>query len=223
MVPPRAAVVLLAAAVLAGGCGARAPHRPTRDPAPALVVTVFDDGFHSGLILPYADAPTALDAQRGEATAPLPFVEIGFGEARWMQDIDRGWVHAVRIALWPSDGMLMLVNLPERRRPDRDRTPTRYWQVPVTAAGGRALFARIERWIDRSKRYVRPPDDPLFFFAGSRNYTPFRDCHDFTIDLLRAARFPIERRWLATAGGFDRGMDSGMAALAEAGIAAVGP
>ncbi len=220
-----ATCILLAWALLAFvGCGARSVHIPRSDPEPAMTLTVFDDGFHSGFILPYDGMPIVLDRERAQAQPPLPpFVEIGFGEARWLQGLDRSFLHAVRLGVWPADGMIMMVNLPERIRTDAEAAHTRYWELQLTVAGKRAVYAEFDRWIDRRRVYVRPANDPQFFYESTHRYTVFRNCHDFTLAILRAACFPLGSRWVTSSGSFDRQMSRGVELLQAAGIHAIGP
>jgi hypothetical protein len=218
------ALSLLACALLSTvGCGAPRVHRPHGACDPVLTITVFNDGFHSGIILPYAGMPIDLDRQRGQVPVPLPFVEIGFGESQWVQNLDRSFLHMVRLGMWPSQGMLLLINHPQPRRDDRGEVPATYHEIQLTGGGRDALYAEIAHWLDRAHVYVRPPTDPLFLYRSTRAYTPFRNCHDFTICLLRAARFPIKRGWLNTSSRLERGVVDGIRRMREAQVAAAGP
>jgi len=214
---------MASAVILCAGCGKRAVHRPADPSPPALTVTVFNDGFHSGVIVPYAGMPITLDRQRPEAANPLPYVEIGFGEAKWVQNLDRSFLHLLRLGIWPSHGMLMMVNHDERRRTDPKSRRTRYWDIQLTEGGKRAFYAEIAGWLDQRQLYMRSADDPLFLYASTRDYTVFRNCHDFTIEVLAAARFPVARGCVNTSGSLDRNIAVGIKRLREEGLESVGP
>jgi hypothetical protein len=202
---------ILGCLLLLAGCGT--PRASVVHDDPAMVITVFDDGFHSGFILPYGGAPLVLDPQRSQATAQLPYVEVGYGESKWLQGIDRSSMHAARLAMWPADGMLLLVNREGDTLGKDEIHGTRYWKVPLSPAGVAALFATIDQWIDHSKHYVRPPDDPQFFYASGVRYSVFCNCHDFAVRALGAAGFPFGSRLVWGSGNFDDAMDAGLRQL----------
>jgi hypothetical protein len=129
----------------------------------------------------------------------------------------------VRIGIWPSPGMMLLINLPGPRRRPIDEPGTRYWTLELTEAGKVAFYAEIERWIDRRRVYLRPASDPQFFYESARTYSAFRNCHDFTLDVLGATGFPLGLRLVNTAGALDRQLARGIELVHAAGIPAIGP
>jgi hypothetical protein len=217
-------LALVAIAFALAACARPRAENPRPAEPAVMTITVFSDGFHSGFIVPYAGMPIELDRQRGSDRVPMDYVEISYGESAWLQDLDRTALHALRLAAISGDGMFLMVNhaLPACDGPEALRT--RYWDLPVTAAGRDAFFAALDRWIDRSRTYVRPPDDPTFLYYSTHRYTVYGNCHDFTIAGLKAMGFPwYGRGVVATSGRINDAMAEGLARLHRDGRWAVGP
>ncbi|MBA2480314.1 MAG: DUF2459 domain-containing protein [Planctomycetes bacterium] len=189
-----------------------------------MTITVFNDGFHSGFIVPYDGMPIELDRQRGSDRVAMDYVEISYGEASWLQDLDRSALHAMRLIAISGDGMFMMVNHPLPACEGPEALRTRYWDLPVTAAGRDAFYAALDVWLDRTRTYVRPPDDPMFLYPSTHRYSVFANCHDFTIAGLKAMGFPWHGQGLiATSGGMTAAIRAGVLRLRRKGAVAIGP
>lgn len=178
--------VLLAMLVLLAGCAASA----RRQPAPETLVVAFADGFHSGVLIPREDLPLHLRPAGPQA----PWAVLHFGEQRWIAGEADSLGDALALAAMGGEGgvQLDLVDWWVHRRGGTDPAALRLWAFPVARTDQAGLLARLEDWID-------PEQDPRPIRPGSswrpsrRAWTLERNCHDFTIDLLRGAG--IELGW----------------------------
>ncbi|MBA3708724.1 MAG: DUF2459 domain-containing protein [Planctomycetes bacterium] len=206
------------------GCMASSRRTRAADEPAVMTLTVFEDGFHSGFIVPYQGLPIELDRQRGSDRVPMDYVEISYGDAAWLQDLDRSLLHGLRITVATGDGMFLMINHPFPACEGPDGVNARYWDIPLTAAGRDAFVAALDSWLDRSRAYVRPPDDPMFLFDSTHRYQLFGNCHDFTIAGLKAIGFPWNgHSIIATSGCMNQALTDGVERLRRSGITALGP
>lgn len=206
------------------GCAGLSRLPPTGQPIHREIL-VFDDGFHSGLVLPKQDGLEALDPRKEGAAASLPFVEIGFGSDAWAAIEDPGCVFTTRLALLGGTGVLMCEHRSASTRPPRDdATPIRFWRLPLSAAGWQALVAAVQAEVDASVPALpRHPDRSFFLLPARNDWSLSRNCHCFTVTLLRRCGLPLAWRPWHSSAMLTRQLDAAMAELAAGGVAGVGP
>lgn len=198
---PRLTLLALTTAVLAlTGCGFRVPSDPAH---PAATVTVFNDGFHSGFIVPYDDLPFELSTAEGKKP---PFVEVGFSEWKWGMNFDRTNSHALRLVFWPSPGVVMVSYLADERRNADTLVPRIAFAIPLDAAQKQAFYDELLAWIDPRKPalYTTSGERPTHFLASTHSYMLQSNCHDFTAHMLRVIGIPVPRTLARTPARFTR-------------------
>ena len=215
---------LLLLALLAGGC-AGPRLAPPSTAAAVATVTVFDDGFHSGLLVPRRDRLADLDPQAAGPAATLPWLEIGFASGDWIASADPGCCTASRLLIIPSDGVLWCLHRPGPERPPRDADhPVRLWRLPLSAAAWDGVQDGILAWVDPAAPLVlRAPERDDFVRLSSRRWSVGGACHDFTADILARAGLHLGWRPVLTSSGLRGQMDEALAAFAACGAAALAP
>ncbi len=218
--------VLAALALLLTACG---PGRLERLPPAGLVaasqVLVFADGMHSGVVLDKTPAIAALDPQTEGVPAGYPFMEVGFAADEWIVAQEPGCCAKLSLAFGSSRGVLYLVQLPSFERPPREAgTPIRTWTLQLSAEARRRLEARIAGWVDgEAPLLLRPPARTTTMRYVNRRWAVSHNCHDFTVDVLRAAGLELEIRSIYDNDRFADEMDEAVRQLAAGAITVVGP
>jgi hypothetical protein len=210
---------ILVVAVLLAGCGGLRSLPPDGLPAAGEVVVLVDH-FHSVVILPG-------EAMRPETRGPVPFsrlVAVHFGEERWLTDPEVGAGHGCILAVAGGPGMVVMNPLP-RVDPTvmaMDPRRTRSWRFPISADGLAAMDARLRTtWL--GGRVMELPDVDAYLVASPRPWTLGKNCHDFTVDLLRVGGLDLPAMPIVQAPGLAYRLDSAVAGLRRAGISVIGP
>ena len=175
--PARFAGLLLA--ILLAGCGAR-----PQAGAPGPTVHGVQESIHSGLLVP-ADWvwPGALGV-----------AEVSFGDAAWMQGLDRSSCHAGRLALWPSDGAFYLKRVGDDAAGAIRAEHWRALAVPLSPTGAAQMQAELARWMRPGPDLASWSDGAVFRPAVS--FHVFSSCHDQVAAALQAAGVPLSGSWL---------------------------
>lgn len=199
------AAVALAFALLAGSLR---PGDPTLFPAPpgqAVDVFVTNNGYHSGIVVP---VPTLarLAGRDGDGAlihiatrfAPFPWIEIGWGEARFYREVsavtDFDLKAALRALFRPGNGSVLHV-VGVDGDPRAVFGPAYTVRVPLSEAG----LSRLLRLADAS--FVRRGDGapellgpglygPSLFYRAAGTFHVFNVCNHWTARLLDAAGVP---------------------------------
>lgn len=197
---------------------------PPRDLTPAHEVTVFTDGFHSGLVLDKQALPADFDPRSGDEPASYPQISLHFGEERWTAGLDNSTLHAVGLVFVPGAGVIEsdhtrsgLLDIPGLRH-----ERLRIWTFPVDQAGMDRLLADLRTEWMSGIVMPRPPGETSTLYPSPKDWSVFHNCHDFTIGLLRSAGLDLRGRWLYLAGGLATDLDDASAELEEAGIRVIG-
>jgi hypothetical protein len=186
---------------------------------------VFTDGFHSGVALPRSVLPPELDPPTAGASQQWPVRTFHFGEEKWTSGADNSMSHAIGLVFIPGPGVVQSDHTPKdlSEVPALDQQRLRTWRFRVSDAGLQRMLARLrERWMD-GIMIPPPPDSASTLFPSPRSWSVFDSCHDFTVDLLRAAGLELRGRWLYLAGGLTTDLDDAQADLDAAGIEVIGP
>ena len=214
----RCALLVWAMAVTLAGCTSMArpeapgasllPARPASPTRPSKHLTVFCDGFHSGLLIRKADLGLALDDSLVGEAPSYPWWTIHFGERRWMLAEDTTLSHALGLFFRPLPGGLQINHTtPDLDNVGVDQEHLRRWTFTVSDADLANLRARLrEHWL-REVLEARPEWDNTLTVAAPLDWSVWENCHDFTVDLLRAAGIDLPHRTLYLAGGLSRDLD----------------
>lgn len=193
---------LVVLCVLLAGCGA-----VPRAGAPGPTVHVVQEGIHSGLLVP---ADWVWPGASGVA-------EVSFGDAVWMQAIDRSSWRAGRLVLWPSDGAVYLRRIADDAETAIAGEGWRSLAVPLSPRGAEQVRAELARWQHPGPDLASWPDGSVFRPAVA--FHVFRSCHDHVAAALAAAGVPLGS-WLPwrTADRFHDEVADGLRELEARGI-----
>jgi hypothetical protein len=216
-------LVILGLVLLLCGC-ATIRHAPPPGLKPAHEITVFTDGFHSGLILDRSALPASFDPRDGDEISRYPEISLHFGEEKWTAGEDNSWLHALSLVIIPGAGVVQsdhtrsgLIDIPglhlERLR---------RWTFPVNQAGLDHLRLTLRRDWMTGIVLPRAEGEASNLYRSPKSWSVFHNCHDFTLDLLASAGLDLHRRWLYLAGGLATDLDDASAELEAAGIRVIG-
>ena len=217
-------LLLLLALVLGAGCGT-VRRLPPPGLVPAYELTVFTDGFHSGLILDREALPPDFDPRHDDELAAYPQISLHFGEERWTAGEDNSMLHALSLVILPGQGVVQS----DHTRPQLIDVPglrsghVRLWTFPVTQAGIERLRRVLRTQWMTGRVLVRPPGENSTLYLSPQSWSVFHSCHDFTIAMLAAAGLELQTRWLYLGGGLAADLDDASAELKAAGIRVIGP
>lgn len=223
-VNPFAACLLLTAVLLAG-CAGRLERLPPPNLPESERILVFADGLHSGVVVAMSPALADLDPQPEGPPAALPYLEVGFAADEWIAASEPGSGTKLRMAFGTSGGVLDLCHRAELARPPRSADiPLRTWIIPLSAEGRRRLDTCIRSWGNReAPQMLRPPARPTTFRFANRRWSIFHNCHDFTVEVLRAAGLELEVLSIYDNDRLAKQMDEAVRQMAEGSITVVGP
>ncbi len=217
--------ILIIAGLGSVGCTWR--RAPVDPPAPiTLEVMVFNDGFHSGFIVPYDRLGLRLDLPRvvRPPVAQARFVEVGFTERDWALWIDHTTGHVLGMLFRTSPGGVALRWLPTRERSAVDDRPRQVYRLALTARGEAAFRATVLDWLDPTPPALVPVDDPAFVLpASTRRYWLWRNCHDFTAEVLAAVGLPVQGSMVRTPSSFAVELERLFSAMEDFGLTRIEP
>lgn len=214
---------LLLAGLLLAGCSTLRTM-PPKDLTPAHQIIVFSDGFHTGLMLDKASLPADFDPHPDDAIAARPFITVHFGEERWTSGADNSWAHAVGLVFIPGNGV---VQSDHTRRdlsdvPGLEMEKLRTWVFKVNQAGNERMVARLQKEWMTGIVMTRREGEASSLYLSPQSWSVFNSCHDFTVDMLRAAGLDLRGRWLYLAGGVCTDLNDAETELRAAGITVIG-
>lgn len=214
---PRLLYVFALCALLAG-CGGLRQVPPAGISAGAIEVVVFNDGFHSGLLVPHCPELAWVDSQE-DAIAVWPWLEVGFGADDWINAREGTSFSKTKLALTGSTGVLMLEHYQTLKRPDRDvGVPSQFWHLRFTPQAWSRMVAFLKPWSDTSIVRLRHGDETRFFIFSPMHWTITRNCHDFVFEWLAAGGLPTTWQMGYTSNWFRTKMDAIVQQLNEAHI-----
>ncbi|NBC87867.1 MAG: DUF2459 domain-containing protein [Bacteroidetes bacterium] len=182
------ALVLIWVFVLVASCGL--PHVTTDGTGPDVHdIYVVKYGWHAGIVLPTAAIPE--DALPPFPGIPeTPYIEVGWGEARYYPSKDPGTCTLARAGLWPTASVLYVVPL-------RNPPPVAYGgreqvRLRVSDAELRAMAASIRQSVEVDDRGSaifaadgHAPDSR--FFRSTYSYHAFNNCNHWAAAILQSA------------------------------------
>lgn len=215
--------VLAACLLLLAGC-ATLRSLPPKGLAPAHELTVFTDGFHSGLVLDKQTLPADFDPRSGDEPATYPHISLHFGEERWTAGLDNSAMHALGLVFIPGNGVIESDHTRSGLRdiPGLRLDSLRVWTFPVDQAGLDRLLADLRTEWMSGIVMPRPPGETSTLYPSPKSWSVFHNCHDFTVGLLRSAGLDMRGRWIYLAGGLATDLDDASAELEAAGIRVIG-
>ncbi len=198
---------------------------PPKDLTPAHQVTVFCDGFHTGLLLDKTSMPADFDPHNDDAIAARPFLTIHFGEEKWTSGADNSWTHALGLVFFPGEGVVQSDHTRTALEdvPGLDMDKIQTWVFKVNQAGNDRMIERLQHDWMTGIVMTRKAGESSSLYLSPQSWSVFNSCHDFTIDMLRAAGLDIRGRWLYLAGGMAKDLNAATHELEEAGITVIGP
>ncbi len=221
---PLRRLLLSLLALLAVGCST-VRHLPPPGLVKARDLTVFTDGFHSGMVLERGILPAGFDPRTDDTPATWPQQTLHFGEERWTAGEDNSLLHAVGLVFIPGAGVVQS----DHTRPGLQDVPglhldhLRTWTFAVDQAGVDRLLRDLRHAWLTGEILERPPDEASNLYRSPHSWSVFHNCHDFTVALLRSAGLDLRGRPIYLAGGLARDLDDASAELAAAGIHVIGP
>ena len=220
---PAPSLLLAGCLLLLAGC-ATLRTLPPPDLQPAHRITVFNDGFHSGVMLDKAALPPGFDPRSGDLPAQWPMLTVHFGEQLWTDGEDTSILHALRLVVVPGRGVVQS----DHTRADLQDVPgvefahLRTWTFAVNQEGIDRLVAVLQqRWLD-GRIMERQEGEASNLYPSPLSWSVFHSCHDFTVAMLRAAGLDLRGRWLYLAGGLATDLDDASRELRVAGIRVIG-
>lgn len=210
--------------LMSAGCASRMSRSPVAGPpADAVELVVFNDGFHSGILSPFAPDLLWLD-ESDDQIAKYPWMEVGFAADDWVNAHQGGCVAKTKLVISGSPGIMMLEHYPTPARPARNTgVPVRTWKLTVSRESWTRMVAWLHDWIDLSIIRVRHPNETRWFAFSTKKWTLQRNCNDFVIEWLRAGGIESGWHWGYTAEGFCGQMDCIEAELKKSGVTVIGP
>jgi hypothetical protein len=213
----------MAALALLAGC---APV--LRTPPPGLVphreVTVFCDGFHSGLLLPAEPDTAFLDPRHDDALAASPRIEVGFGADGWRGGGETSSMTTMSLVLHGGPGLLLLARRSATRPARPEGPPVRTWDLTLDEAGWKALVAAIAARRVALPEIVRAPGQVEYIALSDRHWSVTANCHDFTREMLAETGLVLREPWFwSSADDLIDLLDAARSELAGRGIAVLGP
>jgi len=200
---------------------------PRADHEAFTTVRVFCDGFHSGLVLPRSVVPADLDPSRLAWDEPRTGRSFHYGEQAWTSGEDMSRCHAARLAFVPGVGVIQtdVTPLDPVEIPGTDPERLRVWTFAISRTARDALFERLRHdWLAPGAHPILAGEgEPSHLIACRRDWSVWHNCHDFTVDLLRAAGLDLPGHTIATAGVLIDDLDLATEALNRHGITVIGP
>jgi hypothetical protein len=169
------------------GCSSRAGTEPIPK---GVEIAVFNDGFHSGFLIPREFF--ALEVHSRFTQASKSFVEVGFSDWQWVTGQDRSPSHVSRLLFVPGEGALIikLKEAPDITSLQDSRSFA--FSITVDQETLEKINAEIIRWLDLRRPGVAAKQDPgAHYFHTTPPYLLSRNCHDFTAKILQSAGWPI--------------------------------
>lgn len=221
------AAAALALALLLAAC---APLRqvPPAGLQPHRELQVWVDHFHSALIVKAGDCDPALMPWVAPLDPAVPWRSVHYGERRWMTDPDTGTCHALSLFFTGGPGLVQMDRLFAVGRRDLayvgfDPARARCWRFQVDERGWRAWQERLrQRWATGGVNSATP-GPATTYVETAESWTMSCNCHDFTLDLLRAAGCDLPVRGWYGARQLAHDLDRAQAELERRGIQVVGP
>lgn len=216
---------LLSCVLFLSGCGSALRELPPAGLQAHRTIAVFNDGFHSGILLPWPDPDLAfLDGRSDDKPGAMPWLEIGFGADAWAR-LGGGSCVGVRLTFSSSAGVYIMRHLPDRSPPPREEGGPQpwVWTFQVDQAGWTALVKHIHDGIDPDLNYPRRPGSTDWVTFGRGSWSVFNNCHDWTAGSLAQTGLYLPDHWLRSSGGFADDLAAAKAAIAAAGITVIGP
>lgn len=187
-------------------------------------LTIFTDGFHTGVLLDKASLAADFDPLTGDDIAERPYVTIHFGEEKWTSGADNSWTHALGLVFFPGSGVVQsdhtraaLEDVPAL---DLDNIQT--WVFSVNQAGNERMIERLQKKWMTGIVMTRREGESSSLYLSPESWSVFNSCHDFTIDMLRAAGLDMRGRWLYLADSMTKDLNNASIELKEAGITVIG-
>ncbi len=212
---------MLAMVVGSTGCATLARPVVKADPSSDdVTITVFNDGFHSGFLVPIRDRFVDLDTVQPPAG---PVMEVGYAADAWvMRDNPNFWT-MMTLAIQGGPGLLWCQYQAGYERPQRtEADPIRYWRFRLSRPAWQRFQNGILTWTDSALDRPRSVGHPTFIRFSPRSWSMANNCNDFVIDNLAAAGIDPGWRFGYTSGVFSHQLDEIQSWLRQEGIEAIG-
>jgi hypothetical protein len=194
---PIAGVTVLLALIVAFGVrkpGDRSLYPPSAN-APVVAVYLIDNGFHTSVVLPTdkLDPASPLAIATAEAGAAKPFVEVGWGDARYYIETGASlhrFLDAFRAAFAPNNPSAVMVE-PLRAAPDRIWS-TGVHRIDLSEAGFRRLEASIDHNFalkDGRPDFI-PGGEEARFYRSTEHFSLAHLCNHWVAERLNAGGLP---------------------------------
>lgn len=201
----RALIAVMAACLFAGCASADRNLFPPRAGEPRADIVVFDNHWHTGVILPFADLPPAMRTQLA-AFAEYPYIAIGWGDTDFFRSAHVTPGLVVRAMFFSHGTVLLVVGLayePEEAYADS----VDVYRIHAGPAGFEKMVDAISAsFVQASGSLVdRGVGQEGFsrFFQGTGRYSALRTCNVWTANMLRAAGLPITPAFALSAGNIE--------------------
>lgn len=197
---------------------------PPKDLKAAHQLTVFTDGFHTGVLLDKASLPADFDPQSGDDIAERPYITIHFGEEKWTSGVDNSWTHALGLVFFPGSGVVQSDHTRTALEdvPGLEMDKIHTWVFPVNQAGNERMVERLQKKWMTGIVMTRREGEASSLYLSPESWSVFNSCHDFTIDMLRAAGLDMRGRWLYLADSMTKDLNNASIELKDAGITVIG-
>jgi uncharacterized protein (TIGR02117 family) len=167
--------------------------------ADSHAVYVIKYGWHTGIAFRPSDLPEG-SLPTFPGIAPAPYLEVGWGEARYYPDPDPGTGSLLRAALWPTRSVLHVTPL-ALAPPDAYRMREQV-QLTVSGAELEALAAFVRQTLTVEDGAAIPAaeswQEGSRFYWSPLRYHVFNNCNHWAAAALQAAGCDTHPRYTLT-------------------------
>ena len=210
--------------VILTGCWPDArPHPIPVSGGSPVTIQVFDDGFHSSLIIPEDLCPVSFQDDLVK-DRQNQWVEFGFSDLQWATHQTRSTWHILRLLAVPSRGAIVVQYHAKPGRSPLFLAPRLHYDLTLTPMGAAALREYLAETLDVGSGAFKSSEFPDYWLVMSAcDYQLLWNCHDYTARTLRRIGLPMRHDLFRTSSTFSHELADVYAAYQQAGGGPIGP
>lgn len=213
----------LAIALLWATACATVIQTPPPNLAPYTSISVFCDGFHSGLLIPVTPETSFLDGREGDPPSKSPYYDVGFGAESWDTSPVPRILLAAKLVCVGGPGVTYIGRSWARRPGVPGGPPVRQWWFEIDRGAWARVVCELRKRVPADACLVRPQGAYEYVIPADARWTILDNCHDFCRHMLAVVGLELSDPvgW-TTASSFCAEMDSAQSYLEENGISVLG-